>query len=46
MEQKFIGDDFSSAEHPFVEEILGYLDDCNKAFTSPRTTRHNRQTKH
>ena len=30
MERKFIGDDFSSAEHPFVEEILGYLDDCNK----------------
>ena len=30
MERKFIGDDLSSAEHPFVEEILGYLDDCNK----------------
>ena len=30
MERKFIGDDLSSAEHPFVEEILGYLDDYNK----------------
>lgn len=30
MERKFIGDDLSSEKHPFVEEILGYLDDCNK----------------
>lgn len=30
MEREFIGDDLSSEEHPFVEEILGYLDGCKK----------------
>lgn len=30
MERKFIGDDLSSEEHPFVEGFLGYLDDCKK----------------
>ena len=34
MERKFIGDDLSSEKHPFVEEILGYLDDCNKHLRS------------
>lgn len=38
MERKFIGDDLSSAEHPFVEEILGYLDDYNK-YLRPQESR-------
>lgn len=45
MERKFIGDDLSSEKHPFVEEILGYLDDCNKHLRPQEPTRHDCQTK-